>query len=427
MGRSSRIFASPVAGPFAALKTRSLGANHIGDSGNMCARAPRQTGPSACQKPCMHEVPPQLPPPTRPDLERIAAAFAIEAPVGPVERLGKGLINDTYRVDSGSGPCVLQRINPQVFPDPERIMANLAVLASHLAGLGGLRVPDLIRARNGQPFFRDEEGGIWRLMELIPDAVNLQAIQTPRQAGQAGAALGRFHHMTRNLDPARLAVTLPGFHRTPRYLARLLAVCDALEPGVLNPESARLLALVDARAELATRLEHAHAAGSIPLRVIHGDPKLDNILFHREDGRALALVDLDTVQPGLIQHDLGDCLRSCCNRLGESPETGSRVRFDLDLCAEILAAYAAETRDFLTPGDVAATYDCIRLMPYELAIRFLTDHLEGDRYFRVERRGQNLEKARIQLDLLVDIESQEREIRRTIASLFGDAAKIERR
>jgi Ser/Thr protein kinase RdoA (MazF antagonist) len=356
----------------------------------------------------------------RPNLERIAAAFNIESPIGPIERLGKGLINDTYRVESGSGPCVLQRINRQVFPNPERIMANLAVLSNHLKGLDGLRVPALISARDGGSFFQDPDGGIWRLMELIPDALSLDGIETPRQADQAGAALGRFHRLTRDLDPARLALTLPGFHRTPDYLARLQAVSDALGPLGLDPEPARLAAQIDARADLAGRLESAQAAGRIPLRVIHGDPKLDNMLFHRVDGRALALVDLDTVQPGLIQHDLGDCLRSCCNRRGESPEGGDRVRFDLDLCTGILTAYAAETRDFLTPGDVSAIYDSIRLMPYELAIRFLMDHLEGDRYFRVDRRGQNLEKARVQLDLLSDIELQEREIRQTIALLFGD-------
>ncbi len=355
----------------------------------------------------------------RPDLERIASAFAIELPIGPIEPLGHGLINDTYRVESGSGPHVLQRINRQVFPDPERIMANLAVLASHLAGIGGLRVPDLIPARDGRPFLRDPDGEVWRLMELIPDGVNLKGLETPRQAGQAGAALGRFHRLTRDLDPARLVFTLPGFHRTPDYLARYRAVRESLEPGLQDPEAVALGDLVDARHGLADRLERAHAAGRIPLRVIHGDPKLDNILFHREDGRALALIDLDTVQPGLIQHDLGDCLRSCCNRLGESPDGSGRVRFDLDLCADILTAYAAETRDFLTPGDVAALYDSIRLMPFELAIRFLTDHLEGDRYFRVARRGQNLDKARVQLRLLADIESQEQEIRALIAARFG--------
>ena len=362
------------------------------------------------------------PPPSRPDLERIAAAFAIDMPIGLIERLGKGLINDTYRVESGSGPYVLQRINRQVFPEPERIMANLAVLAEHLAGVDGLRMPDMIPARDGRGFFRDPNGEVWRLMELIPDAVNLPGIETPRQAGQVGAALGRFHRLTRDLDPARLGFTLPGFHRTPDYLTRLLAVRDALGPSGLDPDSSRLAARIDARTELADRLECAQAAGRISLRVIHGDPKLDNIMFHRVDGRALALVDLDTVQPGLIQHDLGDCLRSCCNRLGESPEGGDRVRFDLGLCANILAAYAAETREFLTPGDVAAIYDSIRLMPYELAIRFLTDHLEGDRYFLVERRGQNLEKSLIQIDLLTDIESKEQEIRQIVASLFGDAA-----
>ena len=153
--------------------------------------------------------------------------------------------------------------------------------------------------------------------------------------------------------------------------------------------------------------------------MIHGDPKLDNILFDTKRRRALALIDLDTVQPGLIQQDLGDCLRSCCNRSGEESRDQGSVRFDLELCAAILGAYAEETRGLLGPGDLAVLYDSIRLLPYELALRFLTDHLEGDRYFRVAYQGQNLEKARIQLDLLADIESRETAIRRLIADAFG--------
>ena len=171
-------------------------------------------------------------------------------------------------------------------------------------------------------------------------------------------------------------------------------------------------------AGLATVLEDALAAGRIPLRVIHGDPKIDNILFHVTDGHALALIDLDTVQPGLIQHDLGDCLRSCCNRGGESAELGA-VRFDLGICEQIVSAYAAETRGFLTAADLAVLYDSIRLMPFELGLRFLNDHLEGDRYFRVTHRGQNLHKAGIQFALLADIEAREQAIRAVIAQGFA--------
>lgn len=356
------------------------------------------------------------------DLASIAAAFAIAPPIGPIAPLGGGLINQTYRVESGSGAYVLQRINRQVFPDPEAIMANLAVLSDHLAGRDGLRVPALVPTRAGRAWLRDRHGEVWRLMELIADAVTLTELATPRQAAETGAALGRFHRLTRDLDPDRLAVALPGFHRTPRYLARLREVRRTPGDAAADALAEALLA----RAALADRLEESLAAGRIGLRTIHGDPKLDNILFHRENGRALALIDLDTVQPGLIQHDLGDCLRSCCNRQGESPDGAARTCFDLGLCADILAAYAAETRDVLGRGDVETFYDAIRLMPYELAMRFLTDHLEGDRYFRVTARGQNLAKAGVQFDLLLDIESQETEIRNLIARLFataGDASQ----
>ena len=166
-------------------------------------------------------------------------------------------------------------------------------------------------------------------------------------------------------------------------------------------------------------LEDARAQGLIDERVIHGDPKLDNILFDASGRRALALIDLDTVQPGLIQQDLGDCLRSCCNRSGESPQDQGRPDFDLGLCAAILDAYGEETRGLLGPGDIEVLYDSIRLLPFELALRFLTDHLEGDRYFRVTHPGQNLEKARTQLDLVADIESKEPAIREIIANAFG--------
>jgi Ser/Thr protein kinase RdoA (MazF antagonist) len=175
---------------------------------------------------------------------------------------------------------------------------------------------------------------------------------------------------------------------------------------------------VAARRESLDLLEQARAAGQIPERLVHGDPKLDNLLFDAEGRRALALIDLDTVQPGLTLHDIGDCLRSCCNRQGESASK-SRVGFDLAVCLPLLQAYADRTQGLLVPAEVTLLFAAIRLIPFELGLRFLTDHLQGNPWFRVSAPGQNLAKARIQFSLVADIEGKEREIQAIIAACFG--------
>lgn len=360
------------------------------------------------------------PRPSAADLYAIAGRFALDAPVDTVGPFGDGLINATFLVAAGATRSVLQRLNAHVFPWPERIMANLAVLTGHLAGRAeaGLRIPALVPAADGAPFVRDAQGDVWRLLELIPNACVLPRIETPTQAREVGRALGRFHRLVADLAPDRLAVTLPGFHVTPAYLQRLLAVLDSTADR--HDEAVRhAVAFVAARQAGAGVLEAAHREGRTPSRVIHGDPKLDNILFDRAGGLAVALIDLDTVQPGLIHYDIGDCLRSCCNRGGESPDGAPRAAFDLDTCGGILGAYAEETRPFLTESDIALIYEAIRLIPFELGLRFLTDHLEGDRYFRVTERGQNLRKAEVQFALTGDIERQGHAIRRIIADCFA--------
>jgi Ser/Thr protein kinase RdoA (MazF antagonist) len=366
-------------------------------------------------------------------LARIAAAFDLPGPPGPIEPLGRGLINDTFKLAAGGRGFVLQRINPSVFPNPEQIMTNLLRLSEQACGAGavGLRIPGVVRARDGRPYSRGTDGALWRLMELVEDGVNLPGIESLKQAAEVGRTLGRFHRLAAGLPEGALAVSLPGFHHTPDYLERHLGAREGWAQGP-ESEGAEGRAVrtcfeqIDRRRGLASVLHTALAEGRIGERVIHGDPKLDNVLYHRVSGQALALIDLDTVQPGLIQHDLGDCLRSCCNRSGEAPASEAGAEFDLGLAAAILAAYGEETRGMLGAGDIAVLYDAIRLMPFELALRFLTDHLEGDPYFRVSHRGQNLYKARVQLALLADIESKEPAIHALIAEAFrvGDGGSL---
>lgn len=352
--------------------------------------------------------------------DRIAREFVSENDHLSVEPLGEGLINDTFLVTAKQPRgerFVLQRINRRVFPEPRLIMENLRVLLNHVrerqAGsdrIRDLRLPDIRPTRAGSGFWVDDDGDFWRALSFIPDTRSHSVLQDAAQAEEVGYALGRFHALTGDLDAGSLHDTLPGFHIAPRYLARFDRV---VADGIKVSETTELrfaLDFLDTRRSVFAVLEEA----KLPLRVIHGDPKLNNVLFDAQSGRAASLIDLDTVKPGLVHYDLGDCLRSTCNRSGEAAECAANVRFDLDICRAILRAYFAEAGAFLTDIERYYLYDAIRLLPLELGLRFLTDHLEGDRYFKVERPGQNLQRALVQFRLAESVEAQEKFIRQLI-------------
>jgi Ser/Thr protein kinase RdoA (MazF antagonist) len=359
-------------------------------------------------------------PPTRASLLAIVEAFEIPFPVETIEPLGRGLINDTFRVAAGGSRYVLQRLNDTVFPNPLRIMSNIQALdlqARRQSDLG-FRVPALIATRAGDAGLRAPDGSVWRLMTLIEDAVGLPRIETPEQAGEVGRLLGRFHSLLQALPAEALGVTLPGFHDTPAYLARFLSVLARVDGARNDREVETCVRFAMDRQALARRLADARDRGQLAVRLVHGDPKLDNILFDRDSGRALALIDLDTLQPGLVLHDIGDCLRSCCNRSGESADGQVRVAFDLGIAEPILGAYAEQTRDWLSAEEIALIPTAIRLMPFELGLRFLTDHLEGDCYFKVGQRGENLHKAGIQFALVRDIEGKAADVEAMVSRRF---------
>ncbi|WP_367026246.1 aminoglycoside phosphotransferase family protein [Methylococcus sp. ANG] len=352
------------------------------------------------------------------DPESIGARFLPEGEGFRVEPLGDGLINQTWLVSpAASARFVLQRINARVFAHPGRIAANLRRIQAHVHGGDSdfaEHWPDLIAPREGGDALVDAEGGHWRALRYIEGSQVLERIATERQALEVGRVLGAFHAALAEVDSASLDDPLPDFHIAPGYLAHLDAVRTSA--GLGDPAVRRALGFVEARREFVPVLERAKAAGRLRSRVIHGDPKLANILFDREGERALTLIDLDTVKPGLVHYDIGDCLRSCCNRSGESPEDPGATRFDLALCEAILRGYLSVAGHMLTAEDREHLYDAIRLIPLELGIRFLADHLAGDVYFRTESRGQNLHRARVQFRLVECIEADEAAIRRIVAA-----------
>jgi len=328
--------------------------------------------------------------------------------------LSGGLINDTYCVAGEEGSWILQRLNPDVFPDPAGIMANLRVLLDHahreLPETSRLSLPDIRPTITGSDFWVDSDGVLWRGLTLIPKSRNIRSIREREEAVEVGRALGWFHRLTESLPSDALKDTFPGFHVTPRYLG----LCDMALGNSASPYQGddAPLDFIAARRSAAGALEAARANGALKVRVMHGDPKLDNVLFSRSGVQAISLIDLDTVMPGLIHYDLGDCLRSCCNASGEAGKAD--VSFNVEIFEAVLEGYFAEAASGMTPVDIEYIYTATWLLPYELGIRFFTDHIQGDLYFKVGGHGENLKRALRQFDLVRDIEHQEERLRRAI-------------
>ena len=352
------------------------------------------------------------------ELIAIAEAFHGRGSVLSVAPLGNGNVNDTYLVHTQGAPAVLQRLNTRVFTQPLLVLQNLEVLGEHIQRklnsserhplLSGRRwhLPQLMCTLDQQQTWHCcEAGEIWRTITYVPDAVCVDVVAGPAQARELGIGLGLFHHLISDLPPAALADTLEGFHITPHYL-------DAYHKALVNTQqqpceaSERCITFIREREQLCDLLERAKQRGELPVRPIHGDPKSNNVLIDRESGQAVALIDLDTVKPGLVHYDIGDCLRSCCNRLGEETLALEAVTFDLELAEAILGGYLGVAGSFMSEAELRYIPDAARLISFELGLRFFSDYLCGSTYFKADRPRHNLERALVQFALTASIEAQ---------------------
>ena len=356
-------------------------------------------------------------------LNDLANCFAINGVACAVEPLGSGNVNDTYRVDTTSGTrYVLQRLNTTVFQRPERLMANLQVVTRHCQGKpvhGGWQLLEPLPVRGSSAWLhQDAEGHWWRLITHIEGAHSTDVLSSPDQAAEIGRGLGCFHALVHDLPVEQLADTLEGFHVTPLYYEQYLQILERTPPSA-DPQQAWCIAFVAARQSLVPVLEQAKADGRLQVRPIHGDPKVNNVMLCSRTGSAVAMVDLDTVKPGLIHTDIGDALRSGCNLAGEEATDLEAVHFDLAMARAMLGGYLAEAGSLLNAHDIAHLYDAIRLLPFELGLRFFSDHLAGNTYFKVDHPRHNLDRALVQFRLTASVEAQEQAIRTLIAELLG--------
>ncbi len=347
---------------------------------------------------------------------RQAAAFFVAADaIATIRPLAAGNVNHTWLLRLADGSRrVLQRLNPDVFPEPGLIMDNLQVVTRHLRRRlarqrsDDLQVLRILRADNGADRFLDAGGGLWRMLEFIDAGPTLKAIRSRSQARAVGRTLGRFHLLLRDLDPSLLGQPLPGFHVTPAYLD---TYDRAGGPAAATTDWERFCAArIREYRSLAAILEENRSA--LCRQVIHGDPKVANFLFDAGCRQVISLIDLDTVAPGLLLHDLGDCLRSCCNRQGEEPGDPAGTRFDADIFSAFLEGYAPVAGCLPGRMDRELLVPAVQVITFELGLRFFTDHLAGDRYFSVDRPGRNLHRALVQFQLLASIRDQENDLHR---------------
>ena len=347
-------------------------------------------------------------------LLQIAKQFAAEGEICNVKKFGGGLINDTYRVSTLSKKhrhFILQRINSEVFPKPQWVMENLRTLLDHINKSSDQRAqltfPKLITTHSGQLIYHDNKQQFWRAISYIENSQSFEEIAQASDAEQVGSALGEFHRRVCDLPVASLHDTLPGFHITPYYLAEYQQIKLV---KLKSPEMRFCREFIAQYQQQADVLETAKRQGLLAVRVIHGDPKLNDLLFCKTRRQAISIIDLDTIKPGLVHYDIGDCLRSCC-------QTDNPVRFDLDICNLILSCYLEQTRDFFTAHDYDYLYPAIQLLPFELGLRFFSDYLQGNRYFKVSEPKQNLHRACRQFQLMQSIQRQQKEIEGLVNSL----------
>ncbi len=360
------------------------------------------------------------------NLVHIAEQFQSQGRVIEIREFGNGNINDTYLITSDSYDerhFVLQRINTHVFKQPKLIMQNMRTFTEHMRKRAReeghhWEMPRVLKTFHDQDFYIDSAGDFWRAISYVNAARSFDTIRDLNHAREVGHALGTFQHLISDLPIERLADTLEGFHIMPRYLQQYDQTFSN-NGHKLSAEVNYGVRFIEARREWAHILERARECGELQLRPVHGDPKVNNVMIEESTGRAISLVDLDTVKPGLIHYDIGDCMRSGCYPMGEETELWEAVQFEPEIGRAILTGYLTQARHFLNEADYDYLFDSIRLLTFELGVRFFTDYLAGNVYFKVKHPEHNLLRSLVQFKLTESIEAHELDIRNIIQGMVS--------
>jgi len=360
-------------------------------------------------------------------VRQMAGSFAIGGEFVSAEAGESGLINPTYRVDYKEGSVlkryILQRINDEVFPDPIKVIQNVELVTRHIndkvmrvkKDMGGQTL-SLYPSREGSSHVTGPGGGIWRCYNFIEGCRTYDVVENTRQAYQAGHAFGAFQDLVSDLDPQQVSETIEGFHDSRNRYEQLMQAVDDDAEGRLAEVKDELSFIQEREADTA-RLLDLLQAGKIPERITHNDTKINNVMIDEESDEAVCVIDLDTVMPGLSLYDFGDLVRTATSPVAEDEKQLERVEMRMPFFESLVEGYLDAAGGFLNQVEKDHLAFSGKLLTLEVAIRFLTDHLNGDHYFKTTYPGHNLDRCRNQLALVRSIEEQEEQMNLFVAKL----------
>lgn len=360
------------------------------------------------------------------DLKEVASHFVIFGQFLTSVPFGTGHINDTFLVTFDQAGTfvnyIVQRINHNVFKNPVAVMENIGRVSEHMKKkLDG--VPEAARrslefhpTHDGKYVHIDTEGNFWRVYSCVEKCRTYDIIESADQAFQAARAFGNFQKALFDLPGGRLNDTIPFFHHTPK---RFEALEDAIRKDTFKRASsckAEIDFAINHKA-LCAKLLDLHAEGKLPERITHNDCKLNNVLIDDATGEGICVIDLDTIMPGFVLYDFGDMIRTSTSPAKEDEQDLSKVTMRFEMFEALVKGYLDAVGNSITPIEKELLPFSGKLITFTIGIRFLTDYLNGDVYFKTHRDGHNLDRCRTQFKLIESIETQEKAMDALVASL----------
>lgn len=361
-------------------------------------------------------------------IKTILPAFAFEGAYQSAAEILSGNVNSTYHLyysgPAGGKQYVLQKINTFVFHDPAAVMRNIALVTGHLRRAlakdgenPDRRVLELIPTVHGDILYDDGHGGFWRATRFIDGATAPDRVDTPKELFEIGRGFGSFQRLLYDFPAGALTATIPNFHNTPKRFYAFVHAIDE-DVGARAKEVDDEIEFFFDRRRMMSQIVRLMDAGELPLRVTHNDTKSNNVMIDNETGRAICVLDLDTVMPGSALYDYGDAIRFGASTAAEDEMDITKISLDMDKTRAFTEGFIAETNGFLTGDELRLLPLGIKVITCELAMRFLKDYLENDVYFKVNSPRHNLVRARAQIALLKDIEAREDDLNRMVAKLL---------
>lgn len=353
--------------------------------------------------------------------------FQFEGDVVECERYGNGHINDTYRVVCVKGSIthkyILQMVHRSIFKDPAGLMENIKTvttfLSDKIAKEGGdpmRETMNLIKTVDGEYYKTDSTGDVWRAYVFIENATCYDKVEKPEDFYQSAYAFGKFQRYLAEFDASKLTETIADFHNTAVRFERFKAVVKEDKFGRAKETAQEITFCLDRASDMSVCMDMLKE-GKLPLRVTHNDTKLNNVMIDDATGEGLCVIDLDTVMPGLSINDFGDSIRFGANTAVEDETDLTKVSLSLKLFETYAKGFLKGCGGKLTPEELKMLPMGAKMMTLECGMRFLTDYLEGDVYFKTHRAGHNLDRCRCQFALVADMERKMTEMNSIIAKL----------